>query len=210
VWVYPLILAFGVFALCARVSAFPGFSVQQDPLPVLGADFVSRIGLQGPRFNLYDDGGYLIWQSWPREKVFIDGRSEIFAGQPVQEFMDILTDASNWDALVNDKYQMNYFFLPYRPEKVTRAVMSLVGKLVSQRWALIYWDDTTLIYVRNAPPNEALIRKYALYYVSPFRDPATITAGEIPAARENLRKALSAAPYSRVLRDYCAQLPGGC
>ena len=210
VWIYPLILAFGVFALCARVSAFPGFSVQQDPLPVLGAHFASRIGLQGPRFNLYDDGGYLIWQSWPQEKVFIDGRSEIFAGGPVQEFMDILNDSPNWDALVNDKYHINYFFLAYRPETVGRRVMPLVGKLISQRWALVYWDDSTLIYVRKTPQNEALIRQYALYYVSPFREASTITPGEIPAAKENLQKALAVAPHSQVLRNYCAQLPGGC
>jgi hypothetical protein len=197
-------IGFGFLAL--RVSSFPRVPVQQNTLPVFGVDFVDRIGLKGPRFNLYNEGGYLIWHDWPSQKVFIDGRSEIFEGQPIKEFLDILADQPDWNGLVNDKYHINYFLIAYRPESVAKNMMPLVGKLISERWALVYWDDQNLVYVRNAPQNESIIRQYALYYVSPFRDPMTITAPELPAVKENLARALQAAPQSQVLHAYAAQV----
>lgn len=200
VMTYTLLVGVGGFVLVSGVYSRPSAPLQQTPLPIFGADFVERIGLMGPRFNLYDEGGYLIWQSWPREKVFIDGRSEIPAGAPLQDFQEIVKVGPRWDLLVDDKYRINYFFIP--PSKT---LLPLVAKLISKRWTLVYWDDATLVYVKNTPQNEAIVGRYGLYYVSPFRDPSTVAADEVQPVKQNLTRALSVAPYSQVLSAYAAR-----
>ncbi len=43
--------------------------------PSGAAQFLIDHRITAPLFNLYEDGGYLIWRLWPQERVFIDGRS---------------------------------------------------------------------------------------------------------------------------------------
>src|SRR5262249_13612871 len=43
--------------------------------PVGAADFLVAHRVTGPIFNVYEQGGYLMWRLWPQAKVFIDGRA---------------------------------------------------------------------------------------------------------------------------------------
>jgi len=58
--------------------------------------FFKENNLQGPIFNNYDIGGYLIFNLFPQEKVFVDNRPETYSSEffqedyiPMQEDYDI-------------------------------------------------------------------------------------------------------------------------
>jgi hypothetical protein len=46
--------------------------------PVGAVQYLNQNPIEGALFNAYNFGGYLVWATAPRHKVFIDGRGELF------------------------------------------------------------------------------------------------------------------------------------
>lgn len=177
-----------------------------DTVPVHAADFIAAQNIQGRRFNLYNEGGYLIWRFYPPDQVSLDGRSEIYAGRPAEEVLAIIRGEPAADELVDQKYGINHFLLAYRPAQLAESILPLVRRLLTAGWKMVYWDDTSLLIVRDMPAHAGLIEKYAFYRVSPFTDPSLIPPAEVPAALGELRRILDSAPQSRVVAAYAVRL----
>lgn len=170
-------------------------------LPVGAVDFIKSENIQGTMFNDASQGGYLIWRLWPEEKVFIDGRSEVYLGAPIEDFLAIMRTAPGWESLVNDKYKINYFILWYR-EPLYALVGNLFAKLATQmNFRLVYWDDAAIILLRDAPENRPVIEKYGYSVISPFMDPYVIPKNLRQVAIGELERALKISPDSMVLQN---------
>ncbi len=196
------VFLFCLIFLTTRYFTFPRLSVNEYLLPVRAADFIEANKLKGPFFNLYNEGGYLIWRFWPREKIFIDSRSEIYGSQQLEELFVVVRDLDGWSELVNKKYRLNYFILSYWPEALAKSIQPLVFRLVRENWSLVYWDDAAIIFIRNSPENSVLIEKFVLRYINPFRDPKTIPAGEAKLAAQEINSLLERSPGSLVVQEY--------
>jgi len=172
-------------------------------VPVFAADFIEQNKITGPLFNLYNEGGYLIWRLWPKERVFIDGRSEVYPREVLDELSIITMTYPGWRELVDDKYKINYFILPYRGP-VEDLYGGLLTGLIKNNWPMIYWDDSSLIFIRPIPANAKLIEQYGLRHISPLRPPESIPPEEaIPAAKE-IESLLQRSPQSQIIKDYAA------
>lgn len=192
----------GFVLLAARYFSFPRAALNEYILPVQAADFIEANRLQGPFFNLYNEGGYLIWRFWPKEKVFIDGRSEVFGKPQLKELFTIVGSLPGWEKLVNEKYHLNYFILSYWPKSLSESIQPLILALAKNNWPLVYWDDAAIIFVRNDKENLPLIEKYGLRYIHPFRDPSTLPAGEEKLAAEEIKNLLERSPNSIIVQNY--------
>ncbi len=62
--------------------------------PVDAVDFIRHCRLSGPMLNVYLWGGYLTWVL-PKHKVFIDGRTDIFAWTYLPGWRRIYADDSS-------------------------------------------------------------------------------------------------------------------
>jgi hypothetical protein len=189
-----------------RISRLPADYFNPATVPVRAVDFIQESGLKGPFFNLYNEGGYLLWRLWPQERVFVDARAEVYRGRPFKELFTIVGDAPGAANLINDTYHFNYMVLGYHPDSLFQWVFPLLKKLASDRWPLVYWDDVVVIYVRPAPENKNIIEKYALWHVNPFRSPQSIPAVESKAAKQEIESLLRRVPDSQVVRYYARQL----
>ncbi len=192
---------FIIFAVL-RYPDFPKTPVNEKTLPVHLADFIAEKEIKGPLFNLYNEGGYLIWRFWPEEKVFIDGRSEVYGGAPISDLFRIVGRLKDWQKLVDEKYGINYFILPYYPESLARDTAALAEELYKNNFHLVYWDDNAVLLVRGTEENSQLIQKYELKHISPFRIPESIPADESKAAAEELQRILLDSPDSSVIKEY--------
>jgi hypothetical protein len=192
-----------VFFFLASLSRLPQRYFNDQTVPVYAADFMEREKIPGPLFNLYNEGGYYIFRGW---KVFIDGRSEVYGPKQISELFDIVNASTSFDALVNEKYSIDVFALAYRPQVLSDAIRPLVIKLFQEQWRLVWWDDAALIYVRDTPANAAVIQKYALYHVNPFRSPGSIPNAELPGTLKELKILLERSPANTVVQDYAASL----
>ena len=97
-------------------------------------------------FNAYGYGGYLIWQLGSQQKVFIDGRADLYEYSGV--FQDYLHIANlNDDALtLLGKYKIESCLIGRKD-----ALATLLS--ASPGWKRAYWDDVSVIFVRSSGAN---------------------------------------------------------
>jgi hypothetical protein len=142
----------------------------------------------------------------PGQKVFIDGRSEVYAGEPMQEFIRVAhADPGSWKALVDQKYHLNYFVLPYRPAELGKSLLPLYTRLIKEGWIFVWWDDSAVVFIRPAQANLNIASRYAIRYVGPWTDPGSIPAADRRAAGLEIQALLDRVPQSLVIRDYAFQ-----
>ena len=130
--------------LAAIVWAFPtptDLQRQVTKLSPAGAvDYIRRTKLSGPMLNEYVFGGYLIW-ALPEEKVFIDGRGDIF------DWTGVLPEYGRWatlqedPAILLDKYKVR-FCLISKDAPTTHVLPYLPG------WRKVYSDDVAAVFAR--------------------------------------------------------------
>ena len=176
-------------------------SINTKLLPVHAADFIQKNGLNGPMFNL-EEGGYFIWRLWPEQKVFLDGRNEVYAETPLNDYLSIIKQSSGWRDLVDKKYGINYFVMWYRPPIDAYANNIAVSVMNEEGFKLVYWDDTSIILVRDVPENTGIIKNYSYNIINPFRDPLNISPDLLPEALLEVRRARIVAPDSEALVRY--------
>lgn len=186
--------------LIVRIATLPTQYVDDMALPVAAADFLAQNGAGGNLFNVYDQGGYLLWRLWPNVKIAMDGRSEVYLGKPTQDYETILHGGSAASALMN-QYDIQYFVLPY-DQPFLASAQSLLSDLANSGWQLVWWDDSAIVFARNDAQNQALIQHYALHYISPFINPTTISSADTRPAAEEINELMSRAPQSTVVAQY--------
>jgi len=136
-------------------------------------------------FNDVKFGGYLIWRRFPEHRVFIDGRNEIY--DPLLErIFGALGDWNRWQGMLDD-FRIDAAMLRrgqvqavmYPPAAVggmPRREMRAFSAAYFQQslWALVYWDDLCLIFVRRADPRYAGLLEREYRVVNPDDTPHMI------------------------------------
>lgn len=129
---------------------------QFDPKskPVAAVEFLEKAGLPGNMFNNDEFGDYLIYASWPRCKVYFDGRSDMYGTEMVKEYLTVRSFDEGWEKIL-DKYKVEWIFFDTTSQFV---------RFLEERddWRLIYQDKVASIFMRNTAQNSALIEKYRM------------------------------------------------
>jgi len=197
------LLVIGIIFILGRLLWMPKSLINERIIPVQAVDFIKENRLHGPLFNLYNEGGYLTFRLWPEDKVFIDGRSEVYRGRPIIEFFTIFGLHPGWEKLTDEKYGINYFFLDsYYQPTVRKFIEPLTRELLKKNFKLAYWDDLTIVLVRDTPENKGIIEKYGLKYINPFLEPSDIPIKENKAAAWEIQSLLDRFPQSLIIQDY--------
>jgi len=124
------------------------------------ADFYKTNKIQGPIFNNYDIGGYLIFHLYP-EKIFVDNRPEAYPTSffqdvyiPMQENNDIWKEAEN-------KYNFNVIFF-YLNDITPWAQKFLISRIDDPEWSPVFTDQYAIIFLRKNEKNNPIIEKYQI------------------------------------------------
>jgi hypothetical protein len=110
--------------------------------PAQAVDFIRHTGLSGRMLNEYVYGGYLAWEL-PGQKVFIDGRADVYA------WTGVFQDYGAWATLhqdpnvLLDKYRIDFCLLS-QSAPLTRVMRYLPG------WRETYSDSVSVIFVRDS------------------------------------------------------------
>lgn len=157
-----LAMTFWIFFAQAHKYGAPykfGLGIYNDFYPVDAVSFVERNRLQGNMFNNYGFGGYLIWRFYPERKVFVDGRFDIYGEEFIAKYRRF-GFGPVWDELMGE-YDFSYALLDNEPSYICRDLDS------RKDWALVFWDDRSLIYLRDIPRNKRAIDEYRYKYLRP-------------------------------------------
>jgi hypothetical protein len=165
-------------AVAVAASPWPvfGFAFADGYYPTSACDFLDREGL--PQSQLYNDvrfGGYLINRYAPSRLVFQDDRNEIH-DTLLREIWNIFqtTDVRAWNGLL-ERYGCDTALVRYHPplqvappdgEGVTLRGFS-ARWFPSSEWALVYWDDVAMVFVRRRDASAALLERLEYHVVRP-------------------------------------------
>jgi hypothetical protein len=139
-------------------------------LPVEAAEFIKESGLSGRMFNGYNFGGYLIWSLGPQHPVFIDGREDVYVKPGVVgQYLDCFRSREQWQKLVAS-FDIDFAVIDY-PEQPPPAPEMSLDQLAFPRsgWALVYFDDLSVMYARRSSRNDEVIRRKEIRTVQPLQ-----------------------------------------
>ena len=104
-------------------------------------------------FNNDEIGDYIIYWLYPRYKVFIDGRSDMYGEPILKKYYKVAVIEPGWKDVL-DNYDINYIFY-YTDSVLVRHLMTDAG------WRQIYSDNIASIFLRNTPENAKTIARCA-------------------------------------------------
>lgn len=151
-WVRAAVLSAAGVALASRIHGphaslvqldearhfLPGLGIDTRVTPVESVELIERHRLGGPLYNSYHLGGYVIWRSWPRLEVFLDGRHYVYEGLLAE------LDALDGDAsAVMARYGIRLALVAHSDLAYARALRA------SPSFHLVAFDDAASVYVRE-------------------------------------------------------------
>jgi hypothetical protein len=111
----------------------------QAQAPVGAVAYLKTENRPGNIFNAYNWGGYLIWHL-PEYPVFVDGRTDLYADQILEQWFDIALARPGWQEKL-DGWQISLVLL--HPD------LPIVLELAhTEEWKLLYQDEISVLYGR--------------------------------------------------------------
>lgn len=138
-----LLLALIAGAVIARVAlvALNQPKVEHEKFPAAAVDFLQKENLPGALYNAYGWGGYLIWRLYPAQRVFIDGRADVYGDAFIEDvFLKAYRGGADWRAPLEQFTVRVVLIEPGAP---------LAVQLAREReWRKVYADSQAVIYAR--------------------------------------------------------------
>jgi hypothetical protein len=126
----------GRYYEAAHLSRTFGLGESHLLFPSAAVDFLEAQASAARVFNDDALGGYLLWRGYPRRRVFIDGRLQVYPPEVYAEYQAVLDDPRNF-AAVAGRYGISAAIL-YHPApgrlELARAIAGLPG------WRIAYLD----------------------------------------------------------------------
>ncbi|MDP3661362.1 MAG: hypothetical protein Q8R17_00685, partial [bacterium] len=146
--------AAAAFFLCVLFGfprAFPywrTFGIGLEKGNNAAADFLRANKIQGPYFNNYDIGGYLIFHLFPQEKVFVDNRPEAYHAEFFQnEYIPMQENEEKWkEALA--RYNFNAIVFSQN-DATPWGQKFLTARAQDPQWVPVFADGRIIIFTRQ-------------------------------------------------------------
>jgi hypothetical protein len=201
-----------VLAVTAILATFALVRLSRQPvadehiLPLGAVSFIREQGIGGPLFEVPAHGGTVIFGLWPRERVFIDGRNEVYLKQVNHDFLAMIRQDEGWKDIAFKKYRFRAFLLPHLGA-LRDASAALTASLMREfGFRLVYWDDAAILLVADDSANADLIRKFSFLAINPFVPPGSIPEDVRPLARREAEWAIRRTPEAVTVREYAESL----
>jgi len=139
-----------------------GNGVKADTFPDGAISFLEKQGITGKMFNGYSIGGYIIWRA-PERKVFFDGRyRRLYSPQFYKEYSEMMENADAWKA-GEERYGFDHAVIEY--EQLSKRFPLHLND--NPGWALVYWDNHSVVYLKRIPKFEKIISSSEYRFVKP-------------------------------------------
>lgn len=165
-----------VGSMAAAPGHAPSWGFSQRYYPHKAWAFIEDNSLESK--TMYNDvgfGGDLIRRHYPERRTFLDDRNEIH--EPLlEEIHSILRSSSpsRWQAML-DRYGVELALVRYNPPfTVARPDGTVVGRrgfsalwFPADRWALVHWDDTAMVFADRTTIDPDLIARHEYRVIRP-------------------------------------------
>jgi hypothetical protein len=155
---FALLAFWHLYSVLETSCPFPLCSAK---LPEGSVAFLNKVGAKGKVLNHPNDGGYLEWELYPRQQIFVDLQTPfLFSDRDIyvadQSFRDPAVLAG-----VIAEYHPDFAVVPKR-QRVFQDVASQVSDFVP-----VFIDDDSVLYASSAAQPE-LVARHRLTAIDPF------------------------------------------
>ena len=174
--------------------------------PVMENRFLEVNGIEGNLFNVYSCGGYLDWNAYPRNRIFMDGRYYPFVAA-MQDYWQAQKSIAGYREFL-EKYPFDVALYPFPDfhlrekgqamDTPARGPSALV--FPPKDWALVYIGNYGMVLLKREARYADVIAKHEYRVLRPDDLPYLVRAarkGEIDKAQleEEIRRAIHEAPW---------------
>lgn len=119
-------------------------------------DFILENNLPSNIFNDFNSGAYLIYHAYPKYKVFIDGRTELYSKDFFDNYFKIMKgDKESFDRTV-EKFNINTALLNNATSNMPKHVFKMFYE--HPDWQLVFFDASGVVFLKKGVKNRSLIR----------------------------------------------------
>ncbi len=162
----------------------PGFGFDYRQMPRGAVNYLDRRGISGRVMNHFHFGQYIVWTGFPERSIFIDSRG--YLTPELLEKYSRFTFSPPMLQGLQKQYGFEILMLNYPVNFASNVANDFWFR--NRDWALVYFDDTALVYLRRKGPFQSIIDADEYRYVKPdmsiyyFRDTL------LPRTSEKTRK----------------------
>jgi tetratricopeptide (TPR) repeat protein len=144
-------------ALVPRLTTHQRLAIGLDTeaLPLEALRFVDDNGLRERMYNDFEIGAYLLWEGYPRHRVFVDPRLPAYPLSFHRLLGDPHLDRATWDAAL-DGFGVTSALVAYA------GINHRISWWDPARWALVYRAHDARVFVRRLPRWRALIAAHEI------------------------------------------------
>lgn len=136
-----LLCAVGYFTNRSFSEGRAAFQFNPQVFPVQAMNWLEDHPQMGNMFNEFNWGGYILYRSWPQQRVFLDSQSDFYGEPLMREYEQVITLGTGWEEILK-KYAVKWIIMPRES--------SLVKALSAQdQWEIAYQDATAVILVHK-------------------------------------------------------------
>jgi hypothetical protein len=114
-----------------------------EQIPVEAIAELSEHPSPGPLFNSYNWGGYILWALYPQYQTFVDGRTDLFDDEILNQYITVWTAAPGWEQVLDD-WDIQIVLIE-KDSPLTR-------ELELDGWEDMYADEKAIIMTKNPLP----------------------------------------------------------
>lgn len=124
-------------------------SFSPEYIPVRAMKYYEEHPIKGNMLNNDNWGGYIIY-AYPKTKVFMDGRLDMYQQVFLDQYQTIVSGGPGWDKLMA-KYDVQWILFDNK---------TLLYNLLENtpEWKKVYQDELSSIFIRTKPYNQTKLR----------------------------------------------------
>jgi hypothetical protein len=143
------------FAEAARGGRFLAVGLDESTLPLDAISFVEKHGLRARMYNDFETGAYLLWQGYPRYRVFVDPRLPAYPA-PFHRLLGRMDISREEWSQAMDELGVESALLDYA------GINRRVAFWDAERWALVFRAKDSRVFVRRLPKWKVLIAAFEI------------------------------------------------
>ena len=155
----PVSLIWFVTTTTYPAGTFKHFGLAIPEGAAKGVNFIKENKIQGPMFNNFDVGSFLIWKIYPDQLVFVDGRPEAYGAEFFEKIYKPMQESPALWKKYSEQYQVNYVFFDHHD--ITPWARTFFKNIARDPdWPLVYRDNSVVIFLKRTPKNQELINRF--------------------------------------------------
>lgn len=134
--------------------------IEYSRYPQKAVDFILENDTAPNLLNDFNSGAYLIGRAYPKIKVFIDGRTELYGQEFFKDYQAIMEgDKSLFEKIIG-RHNINAILFSLTSYSAPLEIISYIYK--SSKWKLVFFDEYGIVFLRDTPANKKLISRYKI------------------------------------------------